>query len=287
MLHPFLSLPSNSGKAAADCPLKSPEEEYDQIVAAARLGNLTAPTKSGTQFPLTVGMLMAYIQTESLSNSGRLFHRALETLSKLSPKNSPLGTIQSTVAFILDGFCFVKGVSTWYTYDICVGPGHTGEDEEAPYTDFGEPYMQQCAVWGVDQAGYFSVPDLMRQWRSAAAQNGDAGLAAVVGDMVGYFLWPVKATPNAPMGSSIVYPLVVGNLFDPATSYSWAQDMKNAFKEGSLITWQGIGHTFPSRASDYNREAVAECRVHITEYLQKGTLPPNGLTCFQDKPPRV
>ena len=35
-------------------------------------------------------------------------------------------------------------------------------------------------------------------------RRGDAGLAAVVGDMAGYFLWPLKATPTAPMGSAIV-----------------------------------------------------------------------------------
>ncbi|CAE7884784.1 utp6, partial [Symbiodinium microadriaticum] len=276
----FIAFLLNTCKAAPDCPLEHPEEEYDRIVAAARLGNLTAPTKSGMQFPLTVGMLMAYIQTESASNSGRLFHRILETLAGLSPKASS-ETIHTTVAFILDGFCFVKGVSTWYNYDICVGPGQTSEDEEGTGQDFGEPYMQQCAVWGVDQAGYFDVPDLLRQWKSAASNRGDAGLAAVVGDMVGSFLWPVKATPNAPMGSSIVYPLVVGNLFDPATSYSWAQNMKSAFPGGSLITWQGIGHTFPSHASDYNKDAVKECQAHIKAYLQKGTMPVNGLTCFQ------
>lgn len=34
--------------------------------------------------------------------------------------------------------------------------------------------------------------------------RGDAGLAASVGDMAGYFLWPLKATPTAPMGSATV-----------------------------------------------------------------------------------
>ena len=34
--------------------------------------------------------------------------------------------------------------------------------------------------------------------------RGEAGLAAVVGDMAGFFLWPLKATPNAPLGSAIV-----------------------------------------------------------------------------------
>mmetsp|Transcript_35607 Transcript_35607/g.66344 ORF Transcript_35607/g.66344 Transcript_35607/m.66344 type:complete len:232 (+) Transcript_35607:3-698(+) len=231
-------------------------------------------------------MLMAYIQTESLSNSGNLFRRALETLAKLSPPTSAEET-ERTVAFILSGFCFVQGVSTWYNYDVCVGPGQTGQDEQAAGESFGEPYMQQSAIWGVDQAGYYGIADLMRTWRTANATSGEAGLGAAVGDMAGYFLWPVKATPNAPMGSSIVTPLIIGNLFDPATSYMWAQNMKTAFPDGSLITWQGIGHTFPSRVTDYNRDAILQCQGHIEAYLQKGTMPPNGLVCMQDKAPPV
>ena len=41
--------------------------------------------------------------------------------------------------------------------------------------------------------------------------RGMAGLAAAVGDMAGFFLWPLKATPTAPMGSAPEKPIVLMN----------------------------------------------------------------------------
>ncbi|CAK8993189.1 Serine protease Hip1 (Hydrolase important for pathogenesis 1) (Serine hydrolase Hip1) [Durusdinium trenchii] len=210
---------------ASECSLKDPHVTYAKLVQRARAGKLTAPTESGMDFPLSVGLLMAYLQAES------------------------------------------------------PGVGHTNEYESAPGISFADPYLEKCAVWGLDLAGYYDVSNLMHQ--------GDAGLAAVVGDMAGYFLWPLKATPTAPMGSAIVRPLIVGNLFDSATSYSWAQDMKKAFPDGSIITWQGLGHTFPTYATDYNRQAIAHCWSHIEDYLQNGTMPINGLLCWQKEDPKV
>lgn len=282
----FVAYLLHTCKDAPDCPLANPEENYDKIIESARKGQLTALTESKKEFPLSVGLLMAYLQAESLSNSGRYFARALQTLAQLA--SSKEEERRDAVAFILDGFCFVKGVSTWSKYDICVGPGHTNENEPAAVgTTFADPYLEQCAVWGLDLAGYFGVSDLMNQWRMEKIERGAAGLAAAVGDMAGYFLWPLKATPTAPMGSAIVKPLIIGNLFDTATSYSWAQDMKKSFPEGSMITWQGMGHTFPSRATDYNRAAIEHCWGYVEAYLQNGTLPVNGMLCWQKTNPPV
>lgn len=281
----FVAYLLNTCKDATDCPLKKPHETYERIVQDARNNKLTALTKSKKKFPLSVGLLMAYLQAESFSNSSRFFARALQTLTSLASNDED--EKRKAVAFILDGFCYVKGVSTWSTYDICVGPGHTNEEEESPNVSFADPYLEQCAVWGLDLAGYFDVSDLMNQWRLTKIERGDAGLTASVGDMAGYFLWPLKATPTAPLGSATVTPLIIGNLFDPATSYSWAQDMKKAFPDGSMITWQGMGHTFPTHATDYNREAMELCWKHIEAYLQDGTLPVNGMICWQKTNPPV
>lgn len=270
---------------ASECSLKDPHVTYAKLVQRARAGKLTAPTESGMDFPLSVGLLMAYLQAESVSNSGRHFARALQTLAALA--GNDVGEREKAVAFILDGFCYVKRVATWSRYDICIGPGHTNEYESAPEISFADPYLEKCAVWGLDLAGYYDVSNLMHQWTVEKISRGDAGLAAVVGDMAGYFLWPLKATPTAPMGSAIVRPLIVGNLFDSATSYSWAQDMKKAFPDGSIITWQGLGHTFPTYATDYNRQAIAHCWSHIEDYLQNGTMPINGLLCWQKEDPKV
>lgn len=256
------SLPSN-------CSLAHPQRDYDKVVALARAGNLSAPTKSGKRFKLTVGMLMAYLQYESTSNSGRGFARATRTLAKLLTDN----TRENAVSWVLDGHCLVQGNATWYHCDICVGPGHTMTDEG---DGFAEPYIEQCAVWGADQAGYYSVPDAMRLWRSVARDYGEAGLAAAVGDMAGYLLWPVKATPGPPIGSTTVRAVIIGNLFDTSTSYFWSQNMRRAFPAGSMITWQGVGHTMPGSGPGYNEGALTRCREHLRQYLQTGILPLDG-----------
>ena len=49
----------------------------------------------------------------------------------------------------------------------------------------------------------FYMPHLGIPWNHPTAR-GDAGLAASVGDMAGYFLWLLKATPTAPLGSATV-----------------------------------------------------------------------------------
>ena len=36
-------------------------------------------------------------------------------------------------------------------------PGHTNEEEESPNVSFADPYLEQCAVWGLDLAGYFDA----------------------------------------------------------------------------------------------------------------------------------
>jgi len=51
--------------------------------------------------------------------------------------------------------------------------------------------------------------------------------------------------------------------------------------------WQGMGHTFPTHATDYNREAMELCWKHIEAYLQDGTLPVNGMICWQKTNPPV
>jgi pimeloyl-ACP methyl ester carboxylesterase len=72
--------------------------------------------------------------------------------------------------------------------------------------------------------------------------------------------------------------LVIGNRFDPATPYSSSRRMAAELAHGRLLTVQGFGHTEllnPSRcAQDY-----------ITDYVVRGTLPPLGAVCAQDKGP--
>ena len=36
-------------------------------------------------------------------------------------------------------------------------PGHTNEAEDSASVSFADPYLEQCAVWGLDLAGYFDA----------------------------------------------------------------------------------------------------------------------------------
>lgn len=269
-------------KASADkCSLSNPEEQYKQVVALARRGRLTAKTKSGKHFVLTVGMLMAYLQTEYSSNTGLGFPECTRTLAKLNSAN--VIARSEAVAMILDGYCKVKGTPTWYNYNICVGPGQTMADEGQ---ELGSTYFEQTAIWGVDQAGLYRVEDALGRWSTNKEKYGDAGVAAQIGDIAGSFFWPATASPTAPMGNPNVPLLVIGNLFDTATGYSWSQQMRQAFSHGSLLTWQGVGHILPSAGhpENYDPEAIEKCQAHVRNYMQNGTLPLDGLTCHSFKP---
>ncbi|MEZ0069594.1 pimeloyl-ACP methyl ester carboxylesterase [Streptacidiphilus sp. MAP12-20] len=86
--------------------------------------------------------------------------------------------------------------------------------------------------------------------------------------------WPVPAT-GAPhvipaKGASPI--LVVGTIRDPATPYAWAQGLAAQLESGSLLTYDGDGHTAYSRGSTCIDEAV-------NSYLLQGKVPAKGTIC--------
>lgn len=221
-------------------------------------------------------MLLAWLQEKYSDKSGQGWAACTKMLGALLNNTSR----SDAVAEILDGYCVVLGTPTWYEYDVCVGPGQTMADEGA---GVGAPYFEQCAVWGVDQAGVYRVEDLMHLWKSYQTQFSDAGLAATVGDMAGYFKWLVTSTPTSPIGRPGLKVLISGNLFDPATSYSWTQQMRSMFPDSTLITWQGVGHTMPLTWQGVKNL----CTDIAMNYLQTGELPPDGYVCIQNEPTPV
>ncbi|WP_159717679.1 alpha/beta hydrolase [Actinomyces marmotae] len=66
--------------------------------------------------------------------------------------------------------------------------------------------------------------------------------------------------------------LVIGTTGDPATPYEWSQSLADQLDSGQLLTWKGHGHTAYGRAGKCVTTAV-------DEYLLKGTMPAEGLTC--------
>ncbi|MCF2529247.1 alpha/beta hydrolase [Yinghuangia soli] len=86
--------------------------------------------------------------------------------------------------------------------------------------------------------------------------------------------WPVPATGrpheiHAPGAAPI---LVVGTTRDPATPYAWSQALAAQLDSGTLLTYDGDGHTAYLRGSTCIDTAV-------DAYLLTGTAPPDGKTC--------
>ncbi|MFG3284216.1 alpha/beta hydrolase [Streptomyces sp. NPDC048111] len=86
--------------------------------------------------------------------------------------------------------------------------------------------------------------------------------------------WPVKATgaPHRIEAKGAAPILVVGTTRDPATPYKWAQSLAAQLSSGTLLTYEGDGHTAYGRGSDCIDTA-------INTFLLDGTPPAKGKRC--------
>jgi pimeloyl-ACP methyl ester carboxylesterase len=86
--------------------------------------------------------------------------------------------------------------------------------------------------------------------------------------------WPVAPTGTAHRitASGAAPILVVGTTRDPATPYAWAQSLAEQLDSGTLLTYDGDGHTAYGRGSDCIDTAV-------NRYLVEGVVPADGKKC--------
>merc|ERR1712151_264458 len=105
------------------------------------------------------------------------------------------------------------------------------------------------------------------------------GTGAFIGMFAPLFQWPSIPTPVSPLGNPDVPALVVGNLYDPSTSYTWSQQMHQVFPAGAMMTWQGVGHSLT--IDKYDLKDSVQCFRHILQYLRTGVLPKDGYVCRQ------
>lgn len=86
--------------------------------------------------------------------------------------------------------------------------------------------------------------------------------------------WPTPAVAPLPSYAAAGAPpiLVVGTTNDPATPYSWAQQLASTLDSGVLLTRRGEGHTAYSSGN--------QCIVKAVDaFLVDGTVPAEGTTC--------
>ncbi|MDI3420457.1 alpha/beta hydrolase [Streptomyces luteolus] len=86
--------------------------------------------------------------------------------------------------------------------------------------------------------------------------------------------WPVRATgePHAIHAEGAAPMVVVGTTRDPATPYKWAEALAEQLETGSLLTYNGDGHTAYGRGSDCVDSA-------INRYLLQGKAPADAKKC--------
>ncbi|WP_084701079.1 alpha/beta hydrolase [Streptacidiphilus anmyonensis] len=89
--------------------------------------------------------------------------------------------------------------------------------------------------------------------------------------------WPVKATgaPHVIPAKGAAPILVVGTTRDPATPYAWAQGLAQQLDTGTLLTFDGDGHT--AYARDPGGSACIDSAVN--DYLLQGKVPAKGTVC--------
>ena len=83
---------------------------------------------------------------------------------------------------------------------------------------------------------------------------------------------PPTSTPHELKVKGLPPTLVVSTTNDPATPYEWSESLAAQLEEGVLITRVGEGHT------GYNKGNTCVDRA-VEDYLVKGTVPEDGLTC--------
>ena len=109
-----------------------------------------------------------------------------------------------------------------------------------------------------------------------AQEYGTIGAGSFLGCYSGFSQWGTTPTPPSPLGHPTLEVLVVGNLYDPETSYGWSQKMHSAFPAGSLLTWQGAGHIMVLTSSYANS---TQCNNLVMDYIATGNLPVDGYVC--------
>lgn len=250
-----------------ECGLQDAEGTYLRVFSQLESeSGMTAPAKDGTPFRLESGLLVGYINKNTADSTGDGWKVAVAVLKKLGSSES--STREEAVAQVLNGWCTLQGTATWFEYGVCVGRESVVDADKLAF----------YGILGSDLSGRLLVSQAMGHYRSVLREFGSVGATTWLSWVGGLFDWPVVPAPPAPLGHARLRPLVVGTLYDPSTSYAWAQAMHHAFPSGALLTWEGLGHVFVGFAK-YDPEKGAACAAHVLTYLAAGVLPQNGEVC--------
>jgi pimeloyl-ACP methyl ester carboxylesterase len=126
-----------------------------------------------------------------------------------------------------------------------------------------------CLDYPMEVRDYDEIVAFAEQVGAQAPTFGrDFGMA------IGCETWPFPATgAREPISATGAAPiLVIGTTGDPATPYDWAVALADQLDSGTLLTWEGEGHTAYGRGGPCVDEVVEA-------YLLDGEVPAEGTRC--------
>lgn len=146
--------------------------------------------------------------------------------------------------------------------------------ERSPDGTYANLMSANAAVNCLDQPPAFTGPDAVRSALPSFEKASPVFGTGLAWASLNCTYWPVKATGTAkPLAAKGAPPiLVVGTTRDPATPYKWAQALAGQLESGTLLTYDGDGHTAYGRGSDCVDTA-------INRYLLEGKAPEDGRKC--------
>jgi pimeloyl-ACP methyl ester carboxylesterase len=231
-------------QAGADCPLGGDVDTGMAQIKALLDRARQSPLDTGTSRPLTGALAFTGI--------------ALPLYDEMS---WPYLTMALTAALTSDDGSILLQLSDLY-YDRSADGAYQSNSTSA--------------FWSIGCADDRGTTDIARMRADAAAIEQ---VAPTVGAWFGYggtlcAQWPVPEAGglddySAEGAAPIV---VIGTTNDPATPYAWAESLASTLSSGTLLTYEGEGHTAYGRSNSCILDAV-------DAYLVDGTVPADGTRC--------
>ncbi|MFD3718382.1 alpha/beta hydrolase [Streptomyces sp. NPDC058674] len=146
--------------------------------------------------------------------------------------------------------------------------------EREPDGTYANLMFANAAVNCLDQPPAFSGPEAVDAALPSFEKASPVFGAGLAWASLNCTYWSVKATGTARKLTAKGAPpiVVVGTTRDPATPYKWAQALAGQLESGTLLTYDGDGHTAYGRGSDC-------VDTSINRYLLEGKAPEEGKKC--------
>ncbi|WP_326678099.1 alpha/beta hydrolase [Streptomyces sp. NBC_01237] len=146
--------------------------------------------------------------------------------------------------------------------------------EREPNGEYANLMYANAAVNCLDLPPAFDGPDAVREAVPSFEKASPVFGRGFAWASLNCAYWPTKATgsPHRTEAKGADPIVVVGTTRDPATPYKWARSLAGQLSSGTLLTYEGDGHTAYGRGSDCIDTA-------INTYLLEGTPPTDGKKC--------